>query len=135
MVQFSVSRMKTALLIWTLLAATGCKPVPSQDEVRFDRLLATGRIDHIIFAGGPYHLTNEAWESTCEIYLRLMNATNRVGAPAPNLSNAPTGRVLFYSGSNVLGGFSYHQREEVLAFGTYSFRLKVATNHYGWFIP
>jgi hypothetical protein len=127
--------MKTVLLFCALLAATGCRPVPSQDEVRFDSLLATGRIDHVVFAGGPYHLTNGAWNRTCELYLRLMNATNRVSAQAPNLTNPATGRVLFYSGSNVLGGFGYHRTEEVLAFGTYSFRLKEATNYYQWFSP
>jgi hypothetical protein len=100
-----------------------------------DTLLATGRIDHVVFVGGPFHLTNEMWERSCDLYLQLFNTTNRVDAQAFALTNPPTGHVLFYSGTNVLGSFTYHRPEEVLAFGAYRFRLKEATNYYGWFFP
>jgi hypothetical protein len=128
-------RMKTVLLLSALLAATGCRPLPSQDEIRFDSLLATGRIDHIVFVGGPYHLTNEAWDRTCQLFLRLMNSTNRVGAQAASLRDPPTDRVLFQTGTNVLGDVSYHRAAEMLQFGAYSFRLKEATNYHQWFSP
>ena len=129
--------MNTVRLLSVLLIAVGCSPAPPQDRVRFDALLETGRIDHIAFIGGPFHLTNEAWDTRiCEgLCLREFNATNRVDAVAHNLTNAPTGLVLFYSGTNVLGSFSYHRAQEVLVFGTYCFRLKGETNVYRWFYP